>query len=256
MNESGEGLAIIIPTYGAFEYALLTVQTAARSVPSARLIVVDDASPDWNTDWEAELQALSARISIKRYDENEGLTRSWNYGVQLALDEGFPYIAAGNADLRFPLGWWEPLRDVLDHGTGFVGPLTNAPGGDAFQDIRRYHTDYVQDHEQSAIDELQQMLLAKPTRQAKRSRLSGFLIAGSAEAFEAARFSEDDIYDPAYRMVGNEYQLQRLAAKRGITSRVALRSFVYHFRSVSRGLNNRRTDSGWSRLDECVEQAR
>ncbi|MCR9200680.1 MAG: glycosyltransferase [Planctomycetaceae bacterium] len=241
-------ITLVIPTYNALDYALLTIETALQSTSKARVLVVDDASPDWDTSFEAALFELGPRVDFHRFPTNGGLTRSWNFGVAKGIQDGARYIAAGNADLRFPMGWWEPMKAVLEHSGGLVGPLTNAPGCEAHQDIRKWQRGYNEGHQQADVDETQRRLNRWRLRNSIQRRLSGFFVAGSAESFDRSRFSAEFVYDPSNLMIGNEYQLQSLAEERGIRSYVALKSFVYHFRSVSRGLNDREGDRGWSRL--------
>ena len=249
MNTTGDGLLVIVPTYNALDYAVLTVETLSVSVPDAKIIVVDDTSPEWTSGVEKQFTSLSENVTVHRFSENGGLTRSWNYGVEKGLQDGARYIAAGNADLRFPIGWWDPMEAVLSQTGGFVGPLTNAPGCEEHQDIRRWQRRYNGGHEQPDVNETQKRLNRWRIRNSIQRRLSGFFIVGSADSFNRARFSPEHVYDPSNLMIGNEYQLQSLAEERGIRSYVALKSFVYHFRSVSRGLNDREGDRGWSRLN-------
>jgi GT2 family glycosyltransferase len=235
-------VAIIIPTYSHFAYAQLAIESAART-PGATLLVIDDGSPDWPSEriirgW------IPAHVPfiIQRYDKNAGsLTRSWNTGIRHARNLGCEYVVCGNADLVFPVGWWEPMEELFEHFY-FVGPLTNAPGHSREQRIERVLPDYVLSDDPDDIDQAQREITGGGSA---TSRLNGFCFAGRVSAFDRLGG-----FNPARPMAGNEDDLFQRAAANGMTLGIAP-SFVFHYRSVSRGLKVNRLEGGAMRLAGC-----
>lgn len=238
-------VGIIIPTFEHFEYAKLAIESAAQT-PDSLIIVVDDGSPHWPGErivrgWLPR----STPFVIQRFDQNRrNLSRSWNAGIRIARGLGLDYVVAGNADLVFARGWWGPIEAALA-GDHFVGPVTNAPGHVRAQDVRRYLTDYDVDDDPDAIDDIQRRLQGGILPSIPRVPLNGYCIAGRTDAFDAIRFDE------SIPMRGNEDDFFRRAGSQGMTARVVPTSFVFHYRSVARGLNSPHLDRGAARLRGC-----
>ena len=62
------------------------------------VIIVDDASPDWNDEW---YRVGPGRIFVYRFETHGGLTRSWNAGLLWSLNQTPApiYVVAGNSDV-------------------------------------------------------------------------------------------------------------------------------------------------------------
>lgn len=240
-------VGIIIPTYSHFAYAQLAIESAART-PGATIIVVDDGSPDWPSEriirgWLPE----SVPFVIQRYDGNKGsLTRSWNTGLRIARNLGLEYAVCGNADLVFARGWWGPIEHTLA-SFDFVGPITNAPGHCGTQDITRHLSGYFLSDDPDDIDQTQQRLTYSTAAPIARGMLNGFCFAGRVESFHRA-----GMFDPSIPMDGNEDDFFIRAGSLGMTGGICLRSFVFHYRSVARGLKGRGIESGAVRLAGCT----
>ena len=240
-------VGVIVPTYSHFAYAHLAVESAART-PDATIIVVDDGSPDWPGErivrgW------LPPRVPfvIQRYDCNAGsLTRSWNAGLRIAREMGLTHAVCGNADLVFPNGWWEPIERLLAE-YDFVGPVTNAPGHCGSQDVRKYLPDYDLSDDPDDIDQTQLDLTAVERSPVARGMMNGFCIAGRVEAFHLAGG-----FDPSIPMDGNEDDFFQRVSERGLRGAICPASFVFHYRSVARGLKGRKIEAGAVRLAGCT----
>lgn len=232
-------VAIIIPTYYHFAYAQLAIESAART-PNATLLIIDDGSPDWPSERIIRGWIPShVPFIVQRYDKNAGsLTRSWNTGIRHARNLGCEFVVCGNADLVFPVGWWEPIEMLLAD-FDFVGPLTNAPGHSRDQRIERVLPDYVLSDDPDDIDQTQREITGGGSA---TSRLNGFCFAGRVSAFDRLGG-----FNPAKPMAGNEDDLFQRAAANGMTLGIAP-SFVFHYRSVARGLKGRSLEGGAMRL--------
>lgn len=139
-------LLIVIPTYGAFDYAATAIRTALDHTKTfdPYVYLVDDASPDRNG-WDELIESLDethlTHLTHHRYDQNGGLTRSWNRGVKFAVIGDFDYCAVANSDLLFAPDWDRAVYHALEKHA-LVGPLTNAPGTVVAQYIGKYSEAY------------------------------------------------------------------------------------------------------------------
>lgn len=232
---SGE-VAVIIPSYGHFDYVRNAVASLLSSTPEAQCLLIDDGSPAWNARLENDFRVASPRVHVHRFPKNGGLTRSWNLGAEMAKEMGLKYVVFGNSDVWFPRGWWDPIATALDRGWAVVGPLTNAPGHQFHQQVRKYITSNNRKFDKAAIQKLQDLMLANLKGVRKMGYVNGFMFAMKTEDVDKYRFDEEHLFDPRNKLVGNESELQVRVAKRGGAIGASLRSFVFHFRSVSRPL--------------------
>lgn len=239
-------LLLVVPTYRAFEYAHQAVFTALASDEGVRVAVVDDGSPGWPGDGHFE-DIHRGRVTCHRYPKNDrNLTRSWNWGARLARDLKFPYVAFGNSDLKFPVGWWDPIRAYLDDGRlHLAGPLTNAPG-------HRRHQEYTQYLKKSAplgtvpapsdgdvamatvMKGLARRFGASP--QPLTGHLNGFLLAGKTDVLWADAHDANHLFNPGprFKMTRNEDEFCGKLITRGRRVGAVPTSYVFHYRGVSR----------------------
>jgi GT2 family glycosyltransferase len=243
---------VIVPTYRQWEYVKLCVESLGRTPETMVPCVIDDASPDWPGDrivrgW---LHA-SQDFVIMRYDRNGGLTRSWNFGAVVAREMGCDFVCFGNSDLVFPVGWEAGLiRACDDHS--LVGPVTNAPGHSSGQAVEKYFDKYELSDDPDDI----QFTQAKLGRgmAVESVRLNGFCMFARTEVIWEIPFSRGKIFDPGFPMVGNEDELVKRCWAVGRGAAYHTGSFVFHYRSVSRGGGRGKLDRGMVRLPEgCGE---
>lgn len=262
---------IIIPTYNAYEYAAQAIRTAFEGTCALdpHVIVLDDASPAWldyinyNTMLLTHLspekrKAAEDHFVFTRYAENGGLTRSWNGGLRAAISQGMDYAVVTNSDVIFPPGWDLAIVEALEQHD-LVGPLTNAPGSNVEQYVGNYSLLYNRETAEQDIGKVQDELHKAQFKRYKRSTLNGFCMAAKVKTWR------DNMYDaqccfaprndfnskgernPTPLMTLNEYELQRRWHGKGLTSAIALGSYVFHYRAVSRGDKHKQGD--WVRKD-------
>ena len=272
-------LLVVVPTYGQFEYAIRAVRTALAHTAYmlATVAVIDDASPErlsrdihsvdepygnylLNLRWIREEFGADRLLQLE-FDQNGGLTRSWNVGLQVARDGKFDLCCVTNSDVMFAHGWDRDVFALLNaEKYHLVGPVTNAPGTNHDQYVGNYSVVYDPrkkddtEHIARVQDELhgQQSLRSKPTT------LNGFCMVSLTETWWANAYAADAVFrprnefnargekNPTPLMTLNEYELQRRWHARGLKSGVALGSYVYHYRAVSRGDRHKRGD--WARI--------
>lgn len=228
--------AVIIPAYGEFPYVFKCLETLARYTSDYHCYVLDDASPDWRPEYEAEVRRLipADRLHFERYPENRGLTSAWNHGLKLALEGGHPYAALVNSDTLFSPGWLLRTVQALDKAD-LVGPLTNAPSDSQHQDIRGYVRGYQIDDSHDALAELSHLLARKYAGQLSTGTINGYWMAAKTATWWSNAFDAAHVFDPKNRLTGNESEYEKR-----FKGRIAAYhdTFIFHYRSVSRGLEN------------------
>jgi glycosyltransferase involved in cell wall biosynthesis len=243
------GIAFVCPTYGQFGYAIKAIRSFLRYTPNPTAIVVDDASPGWEDPaWRAFLDSILPRRIVHRFPDNGGLTRSWNLGIRRALSSGVDYIIAGNSDILFCRGWYRGLIAALNSGYALAGPVSNAPGPTSLglADVTRYCREYVVTDECSYLDSLSEALQSRFRGQVAEARINGFFQMARGETWWDGRFDDGHIYrpinifsgdvpNPTPLMTYNEDELQARWAGKGWKSAVCPSSFIFHYRSATRG---------------------
>jgi GT2 family glycosyltransferase len=221
----------IIPTYNHLDYARRCVDSYARyTSEQSTVAVVDDASPAWlSYSWAGWPPLDTVKIHFTKRD---GLTRSWNAGLRLARELGATYAVCGNSDLLFSPGWCGPMLDALER-YHLVGPITNAPGHCPWQSAANYGVTEISDDPRTIAAN------ATRLRQSVKNpvrvyRINGFLLMAKTDVWWSQAYDKDNVFNPAYKLTGNEDELQRrwLAAGRKIAC--VPESYVFHYRSVSR----------------------
>jgi glycosyltransferase involved in cell wall biosynthesis len=256
-------LSFILPTFGSLRYARLCLESLLKTTSEVRIsiVIVDDCTPvgQWNTDWFTDKP--DADILWHRFENNGGLTRSWNTGFLIALEHQQPdYIVAGNSDVIVPSNWHHGLINVIESGAMFAGPLTNAPGwtqGNR-QAISMYSPASAITSHPSSVENAGQAVRNKYGNRFVKSPINGFFMFGATNSWLEIAHDTIHVFPPVIThmpsgrknpkplMLAQEDLLNAEVNKRGRYTAAALGSFVYHFRGVSRGGKN--LCPGWSRL--------
>lgn len=260
-------LLVVIPTFGAFDYAARAVRSALGNTRwfDPWVIVIDDASPEWVEPHApkqiSDLWSLDVRLTTFRFPQNGGLTRSWNCGLQFAKDRSIEFCCVANSDLYFPPGWDRGMSDALTRqGCHLVGPVTNAPGTEQAQYVGKYSLLYRKDRIDEDADKVQEELRGFQTGRVKETPLNGFCLAAKTETWWNTAYDKDHVFrprndfnskgepNPTPLMTLNEYELQARWRAKGLKIAAALSSYVVHYRAVSRGDAFKRGD--WVRRKE------
>lgn len=261
---SKPSLLVVLPTYGAYDYAVHALTSVLRNTEhfDVTVSVVDDATPEnKRAHFDVLLQAIreETRVQWHQFVVNGGLTRSWNYGLEEGIANNFDYVCVTNSDVYFPAGWDTDIAEALQM-YALVGPVTNAPGTEKLQYVKRYSVTYDKKKLQSAeeVAKIQQELLKNQQYKTKQGTINGFCMIAKTATWHANRFDEASVFrprnefnasgelNPTPLMTLNEYELQRRWHSRGLKSCVCIRSFVVHYRAVSRGQRYNRGD--WLRI--------
>jgi GT2 family glycosyltransferase len=225
-------LLFILPTYGHFAYARRCLESFVNHTPQDMyyVLVIDDGSPDWFEQRTQDWPFLP--VSYIHYTHNLGLTRSWNHGLSLARRLGFEYTLCGNSDLLFTDGWYEPMKDALET-FDLVGPVTNAPGHASWQNVNHVYDFQLSDDPQY-LNKVALSLRGYKQPAVSCRFVNGFCLMAKTKTWWANAFDRDFVFDPKCRLTGNEDELQKRWNRRGCKIGFVPRSFVFHYRSVSR----------------------
>jgi len=250
-------LLFICPSYGKFVYSRRAVASFLQhSPPDSFALVVDDCSPGFDQqNWAAWAHDLPRdRIQIYRFGRQDGLTRSWNHGLTYARSHGFTYAIAGNSDIIFTPGWWEPVRAGLAGGWHLLGPITNAPGrtNRQRQSVTRYLPGYVTSDDPADLATVAAELQSRHARTGiVSSKINGYCTVARTDVWWAGAFNKQYVFDPKYKLTGNEDELQTRWLTRRFRIGFVPSSFVFHYRAVSRGDKHKHT--GWYRASSAEE---
>jgi hypothetical protein len=251
-----------ITNYQDFDYTARAARTALAHTPDSKVVIVDDASPNWpdrlkkGPDWLPEQFREwynHDRVYFVQFSDNVGLTRSWNHIAWLGdHSDAFDYTVISNNDVVFTPGWFDAVKWALDNGYDVASPITNAPGPTAkgLQDVVKYVEDYRLTDDDDylglvAADLQNRGLVYKPVE----ARVNGYCWAAKSKTW--LKYAYDRSLDQAFNprnthnskgrpnatptmtLMEDEYQ-HRMYAQGG-KSAVCPGSFVFHYRSVWRG---------------------
>jgi glycosyltransferase involved in cell wall biosynthesis len=252
-------VAIIVPVYNHWPYAIDCVDSFLATTPGGRVILVDDHSPElppaaWLRD---RLTSSNGTHIYTRHKYNMQLTAAWNTGFQHAFKMPVDYICAANSDLLFSPGWWKGLEHASNCGYHLVGPMTNTPGNTKLQDVRRFLPHYATSDRMPDIADVANKLTALEG-DIDASSINGFFMWARAEHWKAGSYNKTHVFcpvnptfirssrrNPTPLMTGNEDELQYRWRRLKYRFGIANSSFVFHYRSVTRGVKHAK--GNWSR---------
>lgn len=104
---------VVVPTYDEAENLPTLVDGIVTHLPAARILVVDDASPDGTGDL-AERLGEQHPVDVLRRDGKLGLGSAYRDGFRRALAEGAEVVVEMDADLSHPAHLLPRLVAALD----------------------------------------------------------------------------------------------------------------------------------------------
>jgi len=119
---------VIVPTYNELDN-LKPIVDAILTVPDARMLVVDDDSPDGTGDAAESIASGSGgRVSVLRRRDVRGLGRSYVAGMQLALRTDATHVCQMDADFSHDPSELPRLLDASARADLVIGSRY-VPGG-------------------------------------------------------------------------------------------------------------------------------
>jgi dolichol-phosphate mannosyltransferase len=138
---------IILPTYNERDNLEPLVAAIHESLPEARLLVIDDGSPDGTGELADRIASTDDRVEVVHRSGKQGLGTAYRLGFRHAIDRGFDYVfemdsdfshdpkdlprllaaARGGADLAIGSRWvagggtvnWGVKRKLISRGGSF-----------------------------------------------------------------------------------------------------------------------------------------
>lgn len=258
-------IGFVCPTYQAHElhaYTERAISSFFKTTPNGVVILVDDASPDWDS-YKLKLDALcsdlgvSDRLRVIHFESSGKLTRSWNTGLRMATHLKLDYAIAGNNDIVFTPKWYAGLLHALNNGYDLVGPLSNAPGVTAkgVQEIRHYTDKYLLSDNPSTLNKIAEDIYTRHLGKVIETPINGFFQMAKVSSWVAGKYNKSDFYRPVNKftskgkvnrtplMTLNEDELQGRWRKLNMKSAVVCSSYIFHYRAVSRGDRYKKGDA-------------
>ena len=132
-NALGVGVWVVVPTYDEAENLGPIVASILAALPGAKLLVVDDDSPDGTGRLADELAAVDPRVRVLHRKAKQGLGRAYLDGFRVALDGGATAIVQMDADFSHDPaalpGLVAPIVESAAGGTDLVIGSRYTPGG-------------------------------------------------------------------------------------------------------------------------------
>ena len=110
---SGPAIWVVLPTYNEAENIEDTTRRILAGVPDARVLIVDDASPDGTGLIADTLAAANPRIEVLHRKAKDGLGRAYLAGFAAVLERGADVVIQMDADgSHDPAALWPLLVPV------------------------------------------------------------------------------------------------------------------------------------------------
>jgi glycosyltransferase involved in cell wall biosynthesis len=119
----------VIPTYNEVENLEAVVKGVRAAVPTAGIVVVDDASTDGTADLARRLAAELGDIELLSRPSKAGLGSAYRDGFRAAIDGGAEICAQIDADLSHDPQVLPALVANLEHGADLAIGSRYVPGG-------------------------------------------------------------------------------------------------------------------------------
>lgn len=120
---------VVVPTYNEIENIERLCREVRATVPEARILVVDDGSPDGTADRAADMGAELGNIDVLRRTEKNGLGNAYRAGLRRAIDDGAEICVQMDADLSHPPDVLPALLSIVEHGADLAIGSRYVPGG-------------------------------------------------------------------------------------------------------------------------------
>ncbi|GAA0958595.1 polyprenol monophosphomannose synthase [Frigoribacterium faeni] len=129
----------IVPTYDEAENIRRIVDRILEAVPTAHVLVMDDASPDGTGRIADEIAAADDRVSVVHRAGKEGLGAAYVAGFRWGLDRGYRVLVEIDADGSHPADRLPAMLEALDGPSrpGLVIGSRWVPGGSVVNWPRR-----------------------------------------------------------------------------------------------------------------------
>ena len=120
---------VIVPTFNEIESLPVLIARLRRAVPTADVLIVDDASPDGTGDLADSLAAADPAVTVLHRAGKDGLGRAYLAGFALARERGYDYVVEIDADGSHDPAELVPMLALARGGADLVIGSRWVPGG-------------------------------------------------------------------------------------------------------------------------------
>jgi dolichol-phosphate mannosyltransferase len=120
---------IVLPTYEEAANVATVLRRLRAAVPAARILVVDDNSPDGTADLAEAVGAELGGIDLLRRAGKSGLGSAYRDGMRWGLDHGFEILVEMDADLSHDPADLPRLLAAVEDGADLAVGSRYIPGG-------------------------------------------------------------------------------------------------------------------------------
>lgn len=252
-------ICLVMAQYNQLDYTEMAIESFFKNTTGADtgIILVDDCSPEYDNEWACEL-TTKYNVTVIRNEKNLKLTASLNLGfnyIPASFQDNETFVGIVNNDILFSPYWHKPLiRALKSNKFHLVGPCSNAPGVTArgFQDVRLYTSEYELSDTEESIARIRNHI---GERDPVETKINGFFMFSSYHLWRSGAYQDDSAElklfecpipvmpsgrrNPTPWMTGQEDELQSRWKKKGRRMACCPDSFIFHYRSVSRGDQHR-----------------
>ena len=122
-------VTVVVPTYNEAGNIERLCREVRLSVPDARLLIVDDASPDGTASIAEHLDQELGEIDVIRRPGKAGLGAAYRAGLRAAIDAGAEICVQIDADLSHDPAVIPALIAIVDNGADLAIGSRYVPGG-------------------------------------------------------------------------------------------------------------------------------
>jgi dolichol-phosphate mannosyltransferase len=122
-------ILVVTPTYNERDNLPRFVRSVLEVVPTAHVLVVDDASPDGTGAVADALAAEDPRVTVLHRPGKLGLGTAYVDGFRHALDRGYDIVVEMDADLSHDPQYLPQFLRAFEAGADVVLGSRNMPGG-------------------------------------------------------------------------------------------------------------------------------
>jgi dolichol-phosphate mannosyltransferase len=122
-------MTLVVPTYQEAENIEPFLRAARRALPTARVIVCDDGSPDGTGTIAEEVGRELGNVEVLHRPSKQGLGNAYRHGFRVALAEGADIVIQMDVDFSHPHAMLADMVDRVSAGADVVIGSRYVPGG-------------------------------------------------------------------------------------------------------------------------------
>jgi len=122
-------VAVVLPTYNEAENIDRLLRELRMIVPEARLLVVDDASPDGTGRLAEACAAELGSIDVVHRAVKDGLGNAYRFAFERVIGEGFDVVVTMDSDFSHDPQVIPRMLDAIESGSDVVVGSRYVPGG-------------------------------------------------------------------------------------------------------------------------------